>query len=449
MIIFEHKKLYRVALWLLVFTLLPVLGFLIYLLIGVGVIRKNTKLKQIYSFNLNFRNNIKQNYKTINDKHAEIQKFNLLNNNSLVLTNEKVEVFTNGIETFENIKKDIINAKHSIYILSYIFASDSIGNEIKKLLKQKAKKGVDVIIIYDSFGSKKTKRSFFKDLKDKNIKVLEFFPPLLKLRLLQLSINYRNHRKIIIIDNLIAYTGGLNIRDDHLGKDKNLSPWRDTHIKIIGESVLELLRTFILDLKLCTKMINLKVKNIPIIKNGNIRAQVLNSSPLISSPKIEENLFKLINSAKKEIIIQTPYLILNDKILMALKNALLSNKKVIIFLPGKADKQVVYNASIFYAKSLLEFGAKVYCYNGFLHSKCMLIDREIFMVGSSNFDMRSFSLNFETSMVFYNKVLSESYYKIICQDIVKSREYTLNDYKKLPTINKLAISFCKLFSPLL
>lgn len=449
MIIFEHKKLNRVALWLLVFTTLPILGFLLYLLLGFGVIKKNKKLMQIYNYNLIYKNNIKNNFQNIRGKFSEIQKFNLLNNNSLVLNNEKVEIYSNGKDTFNKIKEDLLKAKNNIYILSYIFADDIIGQEIKKILKQKAKKGVEIVIIYDSFGSKKTKYKFFKDLKEKNIKVLEFFPPILKLRFLQLDINYRNHRKILIIDNNIAYIGGINIRDDHLGRKKELSPWRDTHIKLIGNSVLELLRVFICDSKLCNNKNGFLIKNVLIKYNGLIKSQVLNSSPIISNPKIEESILKIINSAKKEIIIQTPYLILDDKLLFAIKQAVLSNKEVIIFIPKLADKKLVYNATLFYCKSLLEIGVKIYRYKGFLHSKCMLVDKEIFLIGSSNFDMRSFNLNFETSMLFYDKKLAKKYYEIILEDIKNSEELFLNDLKKLPTFKKLAISFCKLFSPIL
>lgn len=449
MIIFEHKKLYRLSLWLLIFTILPLLGFLIYLLFGVGVLFKNKKLKLSFNNNLISKNNIKKNYKKISGKFEKIQKFNLINNNSLLLSNEKVEIFTNGEETFNSIKKDLLNAKKNIYILSYIFASDNIGNEIKKILKEQAKKGIEIVVLYDSFGSKDTKNSFFKELKQKNIKILEFFPSILNLKFLNIDINYRNHRKIIIIDNIIGYIGGVNIRDDHLGKNKKLAPWRDTHIKIIGGSVLELLKVFLLDCKLCNKNLNCKIKDIPLINTNNYYAQVLNSSPLFSAPKIEESVIKMINFAQNEIIIQTPYLILDDVIFSTLKQALLSNKKVIVFIPKIPDKKFVYNASLFYAKNLLKLGAKIYLYNGFLHSKCMLIDKEMFFVGSSNFDMRSFSLNFETSIVFFDKKLSQQYYSVIEKDILNSEEFTYNSYKKMPTFKKLAISFCKLFSPIL
>ena len=166
MIIFEHKKLYQVTIWFLVFTLLPIVGFLVYLLLGAGVISKNKRLKQIYSYNLIYKNNIKQNFNKIKGKYSEIQKFNLINNNSFLVANEKVEIFTDGIDTFNKIKEDLVKAKSNIYILSYIFADDKIGAEIKNILKQKAKKGIEIIIIYDSFGSQRTNRKFFKVLSD-------------------------------------------------------------------------------------------------------------------------------------------------------------------------------------------------------------------------------------------------------------------------------------------
>ncbi|MBE5745892.1 MAG: cardiolipin synthase [Clostridiales bacterium] len=341
-----------------------------------------------------------------------------------------------------------MNAKQNIYILSYIFADDKIGKEIKNILKYKAKKGVDVVVIYDSFGSKNTKRVFFNEMKKIGIKVLEFFPPFFKLKFLQLDINYRNHRKIIIIDNFIAYVGGLNIRDDHLGLKKELSPWRDTHIKIVGESVIELLKVFLNDLNLCKK-VKINIKNIPLFNNGKIKTQILNSSPLYSHSKIGESIINAINNAKKSVYIQTPYLILDDKTINALKNTKFSGKNVVIIIPKLKDKNFVYNVSLYYAKLLIDVGIKVYLFKGFLHSKCMVIDKDIFLVGSSNFDMRSFYLNFETSVMIFDKSISEKYYNIIQEDLSNSEELTLNFYKKLPINKRLAISFSKLFAPIL
>lgn len=449
MIFLEHKNTHRIAIWLLVFSFLPLIGFLIYVLLGIGVIFKNKRLFKIYDGTLITKNNLKANYKKINGKFCELQRFNLINNNSLLLSNQNIDIFTDGNSTFEQIKKDIKNAKKCIYILSYIFADDIIGNEIKKLLKEKAKKGLEIIILYDSFGSKKTNRHFFKELKDYGVKILEFFPPMLSLKFLQLDINYRNHRKIIIIDNCMAYIGGLNIRDDHLSRKSELSPWRDTHIKVVGESVLALLQVFITDCNLCKNNKNLIPIKIPKQNSGVIKAQVLNGSPLYNESKIEQSFIKAINSCQKEIFIETPYLILDDKMLNALKSAVLSGKKVVVLIPKLKDKTFVYNVTLYYAKILLSYGIIIYRYNGFLHSKCMLIDKEIFLVGSCNFDMRSFYLNFETSMIIYNKKVGEKYYSILLNDIKNSSRFTLNYYKKLPIFKRLAISFCKLFAPIL
>lgn len=449
MIFIEHKNTHRVAIWLLVFSFLPIIGFLFYILLGIGITYKKKRLLKIYHENLICRNNFRNNFEQIKGNFNELQRFNLINNNSLILSNEYINIFTNGKDTFEKIKNDIVNAKQSIYILSYIFADDNIGGEIKNLLKTKAKKGLDIIVVYDSFGSKKTKNKFFKDFKKYGIKVLEFFPPMLKLKFLQLDINYRNHRKIIIIDNKIAYVGGINIRDDHMGLKKELFPWRDTHIKIVGESVLELLKVFLTDINLCGYKKTLNINKIPKQNSGDIKVQVLNSTPLFSDSKIEENIIKAINLCKKEIFIQTPYLILDDKIINCLKLAVLSGKQITIMIPKLKDKSFVYNVTLYYAKRLLNYGINIYLYNGFLHAKCMLIDKEFFFVGSCNFDMRSFYLNFETSLMIYDKKTSLKYYEIILNDLEHSEKLTLNYYKKLPIYKRLAISFSKLFAPIL
>lgn len=449
MIFIEHKNTHRVAIWLLVFTFLPIVGFLIYILLGIGIVFKKNRLLKIYNNTLISRKNLKDNFQQIKSSYNELQKFNLINNNSLLLKNQKIDIFTNGEDTFEKLKKDIKNAKNSIYILSYIFADDNIGSEIKNLLKQKAKKGLDIKIIYDSFGSKNTKKKFFNELKKYGVTILEFFPPVLKFKFLQLDINYRNHRKIIIIDNYISYLGGINVRDDHLGRKKELSPWRDTHIRIVGESTLELLKVFINDVNLCKTKHKLKINKVPSLKCENFYIQIINSAPLYSDSKIQDTILKSITLAKKEIYIQSPYLILNDKIITALKNAVFSGIKIYIIIPKLKDKTFVYNVTLYYSKILLEYGIKIYTYNGFIHSKCMLVDKQIFLVGSCNFDMRSFYLNFETSALIYSSLIGKKYYKIIMEDLKHSEELTLNFYKKMPILKRLAISFSKLFAPIL
>lgn len=449
MIICEHKHLHRVAIWLLVFALLPIIGFLIYLILGTSVINAKKKLIKITDKSLLNKKNLRENYFSIKGNFSDIEKFNLINANSLVLNNEYVKVFSYGNEFFNDLRKTLKTANNFIMIFSYIFADDNIGKEVLKVLEKKAEEGVKVIVVYDSFGSKKNDKDFFKNLIELGAIVKEFFPPLLKNKLLQLSINYRNHRKICIIDGDISYIGGLNIRDDHLGRDDNLKPWRDTHIKIKGNTTLVLMQTFLDDLKLCDEKINTSLNNITgkIYKENAI--QVVNSSPLESGENIEESFIKLINLSKKKIIIETPYLILDDKFLNALKLAKLSGKEVVIFIPKIFDKAFVYNATLFYAQKLLDMGVEVLLYNGFIHSKCLIVDDEVFVCGSCNFDMRSFYLNFETSVIIYENKVVKEYLKQVNKDRENSENLTLNYYKKLPIFKRLAIRFCSLFSPIL
>lgn len=449
MIFVEHKRLHRLAIWLLVLSLLPILGFIIYLLLGVGVIKKKQKYLMITNTSRINKLNLKTNVCLINNnENKRIITFNAVNSNSLYLSNKNIDIFTNAQLLLYSIKQDFLKAKKSIYLLSYIFCDDKVGNEIKNILIKKAKQNVKVILIYDGFGSKSTHKRFFNELKQNGVEVYEFFPA--KLKIFQLSINYRNHRKLIIIDDKISYIGGFNFRDDHMGLNEKLSPWKDTHLKIVGNSTLEILKVFLSDLKLCSPKIK-KIDNF----NYDIKdykknyVQIISSSPIEKGEKIEETFINLIYNSKSEIIIETPYLVLDDRFLLSIKQAILRGVKVKVLIPKLIDKNFVYNATLLNAKKLIEMGAIIYKFNGFLHSKTMLVDKKIFVCGSCNFDMRSFYLNFETSSVVYSKNISEKFYKTILKDIKNSEELDINFYKKLPVFKKLAISFCSLFSPIL
>lgn len=447
MVIVEHKRLNRVAIWLLIFSCFPILGFVFYILFGVGVIsRKQKKALYLNKSAIRKKIEIENREKSYKEFDRKID-FNLLNNGALLLKNEKIDIFTSGQDYFFDLEKEIRNSKRNIYISSYIIKDDYIGRKLLNLLVQKSKQNVDIIIIYDAFGSKFLSKKFKKKCKINNIKLFGFFPSLFKIPFLQTKLNYRNHRKIVIIDNEISYIGGINFRKDHFGYDKKLFPWKDTQVKIVGETTMELLNIFLKDLNLCTKNYSGIVQNIKNDYNGEILTSVINCGPLDVGQKIEESFIDLINNARDEILIESPYLILDDKIFETLKIASLKGVKVKIFIPQKPDRNAVYMASLFHCKRLLEVGVEVYLYKGFLHSKCLTIDNEIFVVGSCNFDMRSFYLNFETSIVIFNSKLCKLY-----KDKIDKKNYeklSLNDYKKMPVHKKLAISFFQLFSPIM
>lgn len=495
MIFVENKRPYRVLMWTIVFLVLPFLSLILFLLFGCGVLNRRKKLYRISKINKINELNLKFNFNYIQNKYKNQTKlkklltFNANLHQTTSLFNEKIEIYRDGKLAFKNIFEEIKNARHSIFMSTYIFADDVIGEELLDLLVEKTKENVKVVLIYDSVGSKKTKDKFFDILRNNGGVVKRFFPPKLNINL---YVNYRNHRKIIVIDEKISFVGGLNVRDDHLGNNKKLYPWLDTHLKIVGNTSGELLKVFLSDFKLtltkkeekklnlifdenyfncigktiknckktlsnvknlknCGKQINnFKYANFAITKKQDRNlVQVINSSSLFMSNKIEESFIFLINSAQKEIVIESPYLVLDDKFFCAIKCAVIRGVKVKVIISRKPDKLFVYNASLFYAQKLQEIGVQIFLFDGFVHSKTMFIDKEILVCGSSNFDMRSFTLNFETSVIVYDKILSSNFNKFLSETLHKSEELDFDFYKKLPVSKKLAIKFSKLFSPIL
>ena len=335
-----------------------------------------------------------------------------------------------------------------------IFADDKTGKEVMDILCKKAREGLDVKLIYDSIGSRKAPRRFFRKLEKAGGQVGEFFPPFMHIRLINLKLNYRNHRKLAIIDGMIGYTGGVNIRDDHLGKNKKLSPWRDTHIRIEGGGCYALQNIFLDDWRYC------KNDNTPpklYLENGlfpspkifgNATIQVVNSGPDSQIQKIKETFVQMITNAKERVYIQTPYFIPDDVFTSALRIAASSGVDVRIMVPFIPDKKTVYLATLSYLKEMAEMGIKIYLYNGFLHSKAILIDSNKLSIGTCNTDNRSFGLNFEDTVIIYSNELNKEYSKIFEKDISKSKEVGINYFQKKRWITKLLQAIMRLLSSL-
>lgn len=461
MIFIERKKPNIIISWLVIFTFLPILGFLIYLLIGNGLHYKTSKmLKKMQIQQKDYLETVKSQKdifikKVKNDKFSELILFNLNNSNSVYFENNSVKVFTNGEDKINALKKDLIKAKSSINILYYIFANDSVGSDIMKLLLKKAKEGVKIKLIYDSIGSLKTKKTFFKKLEKVGGETAEFFPPLWGFKWLNLRANYRNHRKIIVIDGKIGYTGGINIRDDHMGKKVKLSPWRDTHLRIYGSSVHSLQTAFFNDWNYCKNNrinVNKLIDDGFFPKNyskGNIGIQVVTSGPETKHPAIKDSLIKMILSARKKISIQTPYFIPDDFMIGSLLIAKKSGVQIDIIIPSRADKNFVYNATLSHVKDLIDSGINFYLYNGFMHAKMIVVDESVTSIGTCNLDNRSFSLNFEINTILYNDSFSKQCSEIFEKDLKNSKKINSLFFKRKPWINNVAQAFFRLFSPLL
>ena len=459
MVFLEKRKPENIIAWLTALTFLPIIGFLFYIVFGSGLsvrTRRMIKKKRISE------RDIIRNIKGIQTlEEAKVDGI-LKDDQELVslcysygsypLPGNDIKIYTNGSDKLADLKKDLLNAKKSINIEYYIFANDKTGNDIMKILCQKAREGVDVKLIYDSIGSRKAPRRFFKKLEDAGGQVGEFFPPFMHIRLINLKLNYRNHRKVVVVDGKIGYTGGINIRNDHLGLDKKLKPWRDTHIRVEGAGVYALQNIFLDDWRYCKNdntPLRLYLENgyfpSPTIK-GNATTQLVTSGPDSAVPKILEAYVKMITNAKKRVYIQTPYFIPDDVFISALRIAVKSGIDVRIMVPKIPDKKTVYLATLSYLKEVAELGIKIYLYNGFLHSKTLLVDDNKLSIGTCNTDNRSFRLNFEDTVIIYSKELNEQHRDIFEDDIKHSQQVDLNYFKKKRWLTKILQAIMHLFS---
>lgn len=460
MIFLERKKPEVIVSWTILFAFLPVIGFILYILIGGSLSFKNRRMlksKHFYDDKYqSFYREIEEGGDIIkNKKVSALIHFNILNSKSVPTFSNEVEIFNNGKDKIKSLIKDIKNAKHSINLEYYIFDDDFVGKEIMALLCEKAKAGVKVKLIYDSVGCLHSPRRFFNKLKKAGGEVREFFPPLFSIRLINLKMNYRDHRKIAVIDGKIGYIGGINIRKDHLGYSKKLTPWRDTHIRIKGQAVYALQNTFFNFWQFCMKQDKetkeyVKEGYFPKMKSkGNVISQIVLSGPDDSKNKIKESMIKMIDSAHKSIILQTPYFVPDEVFMNSLKQAIKSGVQVTLMLPKIPDKKIVYMASLSFAKEILETGGNVFFYEGFLHSKVLIIDDTAMSIGTCNADNRSFSLNFEITSILYQKNLIKKHLADINTDLKNSIKVDLEYYKKRPLFSKFGQVIFRLFAPLL
>lgn len=458
MIFRERKKPESIISWLLLFSFFPIIGFLFYVLIGGGLSVKTKnmlKRKQLYNekYTNYFINNIEAPRK-INQNALSIINFNTQNANAVPTYGNKVKVFTDGNKKIDSLTKDILSAKHSVNLEYYIFGDDNAGQKVMNALIQKAKEGVKVNLIFDSVGSMRSPRRFFKTLKKAGGKVKEFFPPLFNIRLINLKMNYRNHRKIAVIDGKIGYVGGINIRDDHCGGNPKVAPWCDAHIRVEGQAVYTLQNEFLNFWQFCNKENTETNKWVEagyfpaITPKGETIMQTVSSGPDMKDYKIRDAMVKMINLAEKEIILQTPYFVPDEVFLTAIKTAIRSGVNFKLIIPGKPDKKMVYAATQSFANEVLQAGGEVYLYQGFIHAKALVVDDFAMTIGSANADNRSFALNFEINAIMYDSYLVAEYKNIINLILDTSKQLDKNYYKNKSAWTKFKQLFFRLFSPL-
>ncbi|MBN9656453.1 cardiolipin synthase [Halobacillus sp. GSS1] len=445
--------------WLMVLLFIPVAGFFLYLIFG-----RRLSNKEIFTWDKKSRLGllaaVQEQLTAIKNNELKVQHediipyedliyMHLKNNDALLSQNNQVEIFTDGQKKFHALIEDLEKAEDHIHLLYYILRDDNLGHRLADVLKRKAVEGVEVKLLYDDMGSRLLKRSYIRSLKEAGVQVESFFPSFIPK--VNMKINYRNHRKLAIIDGEIGYIGGFNIGDEYLGFNKRFGYWRDTHLRVEGEAVNNMQTRFILDWNHASRRdIVYEQRYYQAKPKGDVGMQIVSSGPDSEWEQIKHGYLKMILSAKKYVYIQTPYFIPDDSLLDALRVAVLSGVDVRIMIPNKPDHPFVYWATFSNIGDMLKAGASIYVYQkGFLHAKTIVVDGKIASVGTANIDVRSFRLNFEVNAFLYHPEVAQSLADRFHEDIVESTELTFKLYHARTKWIRFKEAISRLLSPIL
>ncbi len=446
----ENRNPVKSLAWVTVLLLLPMLGIILYIFFGRNI--QNTR-----KMSRRNRRRLKRrekphitDFKRLELSPESIQQVSLAHSltGASFYSGNSVEVFTSGAEKFESLLKDLAGAREYINIEYYIFENDNIGNRVADILIEKARAGLTVRVIYDHVGSFNVKNRFFKRMRAAGVQVFPFFE--VTFPQLGTRINWRNHRKICIIDGTIGYLGGMNVADRYIDGGKTFKKWRDTHVRVTGPVVAALQYSFAVDWHFMGQPLITEIATMAPPFPGNIGAQLLTSGPTSQWSNIAFMFHKAIANARRRIYIQTPYFLPTDALLKDLITAALAHVDVRIMVPRKSDSLLLDLASSSYVTECLRAGVKIYLYEaGMLHSKMILIDDEFVTIGSTNFDFRSFEHNFEGNLFFYSRELNERVLEIYKQDLSECTRIQPAQWRHRPIARRALESVVRLLSPIL
>ncbi len=446
----ENRNPVKSLAWITVLLLLPAVGLILYFLFG-----RSIKNKRFIS---------RRNRRRLK-KHEQAKAFNAAASGLSVENSQQVKlgqslmgapyyeynkarIFDNGKEKFDILMQDLRRARRFIYLQYYIFEDDRIGNAIADILISKAKSGVKVKVIYDHLGNFKVKRKFYRRMREAGVEVYPFF----KISLLHLGarINWRNHRKLCLIDGRVGYIGGMNVADRYIDGGK-FGVWRDIHLRVTGPILRSFNHSFCYDWNFMGRPIPEDFTPVDAkASDGEIGMQLVTSGPTGQWGNISLMFLKAIGNAKKSIYLQTPYFLPTEGLLRALQAAALSKIDVRVMIPRRSDSAMLRHASFSYIKDCLRAGIKVYLYEpGMLHGKVIIVDDDFVTVGSTNFDFRSFEHNFEANLFVYSKDFNERMTDIFMRDLEESTRVLPYDWEHRPRIDKMKQSVMRLFSPIL
>lgn len=466
LVFYKRERPEKVIGWFVVLMLLPYIGLILYLYMGINW--KDTVL------NTKFSNEVLDFVDfTVNEFEGEYKPIARLvsnTNSSPMFLFNKVKIFKDGIGKFEELLKDLEGASHHIHMEYYIVREDDIGRKVLDTLKKKAKEGVKVRLIIDKIGGRFISSDYRKELIASGVELVTFTAAFAFVsKIIDLSLNYRLHRKIVVIDGKIGYIGGNNIGDEYVSKS-SFGYWRDTHIRVEGDFVLGLQGLFFDDFFAVLHR-NEHAKKWEYRKRSEIYKREKNFEEYFPKSEVQEYLpmqlaysgpesplysiellfIKMMSLAKERILISTPYFIPSEGTMSQLKAALMAGVDVRIMYPAQYDHPIVGHASMTYLGELLELGAKIYLYNkeSFAHNKALVVDGKIFTVGTANFDVRSFFFNYECNGIIYDETLASKMEELFFEDVEKSKELTLEDYLKRPRSTFMIESLARVFSLLM
>lgn len=462
-IVYDTRSSSKTLAYLLLAIFVPVGGIIFYFVFGVNYRKRLIYTKKLIADEVRLKELDKRTVSSsarILKKHAgEVGNghslVNLLMNESRspLTSGNAVKLLINGEEKFPEVIEALKNARHHIHLEYYIYEEDQIGSRIKEILIQKALEGIQIRLIYDGFGSSSISGELIDELRLAGAEIYPFHR--IRLLLFANRINYRNHRKIIIVDGQTGFLGGINISDRYInrGKDGSAVYWRDTHLRIEGPGILFLQHLFLCDWNFCSGQ---KIQPEPAyfsalpVTGSNTVLQIAASGPDSPASTIKLSFLKALNIAKSEILLTTPYLIPGGSIMDALKVATLGGVRVRILVPGISDSHLVNAAAWSNYGELLKAGVEIYLYQkGFIHAKTMVIDDAISVVGTANMDHRSFDLNFEVNAIIYAADFAEQLRKSFLSDLRSARRITYDDWKSQPIGKHLLERIARLLSPLL
>jgi cardiolipin synthase len=450
-ILLENRNPLKTIAWVLVLLFLPGIGLIFYIFFGQDNRRQRVISRRTYKRIIKplLTGHLMQDKCVVSPAYQPLARLLNRNNQNPLLYGSDIVCYTDGEEKFKALLEEIEKAVHHIHLQYYIFANDEIGRKVQQLLIKKAKENIKVRVLYDDVGSWNVKPYFFKEMKAAGIELYSFLKVVFPI--LTNKVNYRNHRKVVVIDGKVGFIGGMNIADRYIN-GTSWGMWRDTHFKIKGKGVHGLQSAFLIDWYVMSKQLIKEKEYYPEEKIfGKNIMQIATSGPIGQWRILQQAFMFCITNAKKYLYIQTPYFLPTDSLNQALQTAALSGVDVCLMLPERSDTRMVNMASHSFLDDMIKAGVKIHFYKtGFLHSKLLVMDDELTCIGSANFDFRSFEHNFEINAFVYDRLFALKMKQMFLNDMQNHCEQ-VNPGRWLsrPLFKRLSESVMRLFSPLL